>query len=210
MRYYNKDYFEHQKEIGKFEGKAGLFKFKDYIEPGDTVIDFGCGGGYLLENLSCGKKIGIEPNKAAHETAKRNAHEVYSGIEEVPDNLADVVISNHVLEHVLCPLESIKLLKSKVKVDGKLVFVVPHQTPGEDFRENDINKHLYTWNPLTFGNLFKAAGYNIVKVDTIRHTWPPGYKTIRKLFGSSVFHLASRIYAILRNSYQIRVIAEKT
>lgn len=209
MRYYNKDYFDYQKEIGEFEGEAGLFKFKNYIAPGDTVIDFGCGGGYLLMNLSCTRKIGIEPNRAARETAKKNVHEIYSSIEKVPDNLADVVISNHVLEHVTCPLESIRLLKSKVKVGGKLIFVVPHQTPGERFIEKDINKHLYTWNPLTFGNLFKEAGYNIIKVDTIRHKWPPGYKKIRKLFGSSVFHFASRIYAIFRNSYEIRVIAEK-
>jgi len=209
MRYYNKDYFDRQKEIGEFEGEAGLFKFKDYIKPTDNVIDFGCGGGYILKNLSCNKKIGIDPNKTAQETATRNNIEVYSSIEEVPDNFANVVISNHVLEHVLCPFERLSLLKRKIKVGGKLIFVVPHQTPGEDFRENDINQHLYTWNPLTLGNLFKLAGYNIVKVDTIRYRWPPGYKTIRKLFGRNIFHLASRIYAIFRNSYQIRVVAEK-
>jgi len=209
MRYYNKDYFDRQKEIGEFEGEAGLFKFKDYIKPTDNVIDFGCGGGYILKNLSCNKKIGIDPNKTAQETATRNNIEVYSSIEEVPDNFANVVISNHALEHILCPFERLSLLKRKIKVGGKLIFVVPHQTPREDFRENDINQHLYTWNPLTLGNLFKLAGYNIVKVDTIRHRWPPGYKTIRKLFGRNIFHLASRIYAIFRNSYQIRVVAEK-
>lgn len=209
MSYYNKDYFDRQKGIGELEGETGLFKFKDYIKPTDIVIDFGCGGGYLLKRLSCNRKIGIEPNKTAQETAKRNDIEVYSSIEEIPDNFADAVISNHVLEHVLCPFESLSLLKRKVKFGGKLIFVVPHQTPREAFRENDINQHLYTWNPLTLGNLFKAAGYNVVKVDTIRHTWPPGYKIIRKLFGRNVFHFASRIYAIFRNSYQIRIIAEK-
>jgi SAM-dependent methyltransferase len=209
MSYYNKDYFDRQKEIGELEGETGLFKFKDYIKPTDTVIDFGCGGGYLLKSLSCNGKIGIEPNKTAQETAKRNGIEVYSSIEEIPDNFADAVISNHVLEHVLCPFESLSLLKRKVKFGGKLIFVVPYQTPREGFRENDINQHLYTWNPLTLGNLFKAAGYNVVKVDTIRHTWPPGYKIIRKLFGRTLFHFASRIYAILKNSYQIRIIAEK-
>jgi SAM-dependent methyltransferase len=209
MSYYNKDYFDRQKKIGEFEGETGLFKFKDYIKPTDIVIDFGCGGGYLLKSLSCNGKIGIEPNKTAQKTAKRNDIEVYSSIEEIPDNFADVIISNHVLEHVLCPFESLSLLKRKVKFGGKLIFVVPHQTPSEGFKENDINQHLYTWNPLTLGNLFKAAGYNVVKVDTIRHTWPPGYKIIRKLLGRNLFHFISRIYAILKNSCQIRIIAEK-
>ena len=209
MGYYNRDYFNWQKEIGEFEGKTGLFKFKDYIKPTDSVIDFGCGGGYLLKNLSCSKKIGIDANKTAQEAAKENELKVYSSIEKIPDNFADVVISNHVLEHVLCPFESLILLRKKVKVGGKLIFVVPHQTPRERFRETDINQHLYNWNPLTLGNLFKMAGYNIVKVDTIRHKWPPGYRIIRNLFGEKFFHLISRIYAVCRNSYQIRVVAEK-
>lgn len=209
MGYYNKDYFNWQKEIGEFEGETGLFKFKDYIGPADSVIDFGCGGGYLLKNLSCSRKIGIEPNKAAQETAKRNGIEVYSSIEEIPDNFADAVISNHVLEHVLCPFESISSLRRKVKVGGKLIFVVPHQTLRERFRETDVNQHLYNWNPITLGNLFKTAGYNIIKIDTIRHRWPPGYKKIRKFFGGKFFYIVSRIYAIFRSSYQIRIIAEK-
>ena len=209
MKHYNEDYFDRQKEIGEFEGEAGIFKFKDYIGPEDSVLDFGCGGGYLLKNLSCGKKIGVEPNRAARATAKKNDVEVYSSIEEVPDNFANVVISNHVLEHVLSPLESLHLLKRKVKVGGKLVFVVPHQNPRERFRENDTNQHLYTWNPLTLGNLFKLAGYDIIKVDTIRHVWPPAYRRIRKLLGRKTFYLVSRINALFRNSYQIRVVAKK-
>jgi SAM-dependent methyltransferase len=209
MKHYNEDYFDRQKEIGEFEGKVGLFKFKDYIKSTDRVIDFGCGGGYLLNSISCDKKIGIEPNKAAHESAKRNELEVYSNIEEVPDNFADVIISNHVLEHVLCPFENLSSLKSKIKAGGKLIFVVPLQLPHERFKENDTNQHLYNWNPLTLGNLFKMAGYNIIKIDTIRHRWPPGYRIIRNLFGEKFFHLFSRIYAVCRNSYQIRIVAEK-
>ena len=45
------DYFDFQASIGEFGGWANVTKFSDYVAPGDTVLDFGCGGGYLLKNL---------------------------------------------------------------------------------------------------------------------------------------------------------------
>ena len=56
--------------IGKnsavFGGIANSFKFKKNVKPEYTVIDFGCGGGFLLKNLNCKKKFGIEINTSAH------------------------------------------------------------------------------------------------------------------------------------------------
>ena len=59
--YYQEDYFEnYQKKIGEFGGKANLFKFKKYIKLSDTVLDFGCGGGFLLKFLDCKNKANIK------------------------------------------------------------------------------------------------------------------------------------------------------
>ena len=49
-----------------FGGKANAFKFKRSIKPTDYVIDFGCGGDYLLENLDWIKRMGIKVNPSAH------------------------------------------------------------------------------------------------------------------------------------------------
>ena len=57
--HYNKDYFDWQKNIGAFGGWANSYKFKNTIKKCDVVLDFGCGGGFLLSNLVCKKKIGI-------------------------------------------------------------------------------------------------------------------------------------------------------
>ena len=66
--YYDKEYFDlYQKEIGEFGGMANLFKFKKYINDNDTVLDFGCGGGFVLKNLNCKEKIGIDLNSVARE-----------------------------------------------------------------------------------------------------------------------------------------------
>lgn len=128
---YNKKYFNWQKDIGKFGGLANKFKFEEHIEKDDVVVDFGSGGGYLLGVVECRDKLGIEINKVARREASSNDIRSVSSIDEVDDDYADVIISNHALEHVDCPLEIIKRLKPKLKNEGKIIFVVPHQGPRE-------------------------------------------------------------------------------
>lgn len=61
--YYDNEYYNnYQREIGEFGGKANIFKFKKYISTNDSVLDFGCGGGFLLNNLDYKYKVGIEIN----------------------------------------------------------------------------------------------------------------------------------------------------
>jgi hypothetical protein len=65
----------------------------------------GAGGGFLILNLKeCDEKLGVEINPLAREEAlnERNIHLVAS-CSDLPDMWADVIISNHALEHVFCP-----------------------------------------------------------------------------------------------------------
>lgn len=206
---YSEDYFNWQKDIGVFGGIANLFKFAPFISTQDNVLDFGCGGGFLLDQIECSDKVGVEISDIAREYAKSRGLAVYKHISDVPDEFATVIISNHVLEHVECPLESVKALYSRLALFGKIIFVVPHQSPNEKYRADDKNQHLYTWNPQTLGNLFKAAGYQNIFVDVIRHKWPPNYARLHALLGQRGFDWVCRAYAIYKHNYQIRIIAER-
>jgi SAM-dependent methyltransferase len=206
--HYDKEYFDWQRDQGKFGAIADRFKFDPYIREHDAVLEFGCGGGYLLNAIPASVKMGIEINDHARLVASQSDIDVVANISEVPDHFADVLISNHVLEHVHSPYEVLSKLRAKIKKGGRSVFVVPHQGPDEKYRPDDINMHLYTWNPLTLGNLFASTGYDVLQVDTIRHRWPPGFWRIYNTFGLQVFHALSRIYAYLRKSYQIRVVSK--
>jgi SAM-dependent methyltransferase len=207
--YYDKDYFDWQKNMGAFGGTAELFKFEKYITSQDNVLDFGCGGGYLLHNLNCKRKVGIEINDTARIEIVNSGICAVKYPSDVEDNFADVLISNHALEHVESPYHILKELYPKLKYGGKVIFVVPHQKPSEKYIENDINNHLYTWNPLTLGNLFKQAGYKVQKVDVIRHRWPPFYTKVRSACGFSLFNTVCKMYAYFRVNYQIRIVAIK-
>ncbi len=206
---YDEEYFEWQRRIGRFGGTANAFKFRPYVGPADIVLDFGCGGGYLLAGLNCAQRIGVEINDAARREAERLGITVYKDIGDVPDESVTVIISNHALEHVECPLYTLRALLPKLKPGGKAVFVVPHQGPHEPYTPGDPNQHLYTWNPLTLGNLFAAAGYVEITVDLIRHRWPPGYERWYRLLGQRGFDVLCRLYAVLSGNYQLRAVAKR-
>src|SRR5262245_50171420 len=103
--YYDDNYFAWQAPLGEFGGWANQSKFNDYISAESRVLDFGCGGGLLLKNMQCRKRVGVEVNPVAAGTAKTNGVEVYRTVEEVPDEYVDIIISNNALEHTLYPLQ---------------------------------------------------------------------------------------------------------
>jgi len=208
--HYDDDYFNWQSEAGEFGGWANQTKFIKYIAQDDVVLDFGCGGGYLLKNIDCKKRLGVEINPLAAETAKRNGVEVYSKVEDVQDESIDVIISNHALEHALQPLDELRELKKKLKVGGKVIFVVPCENISMRYKSDDINHHLYSWSPMCLGNLFVEAGYSLIESKAYIHKWPKRSVLIRRIGGRRLFDLACRIYGRLsRSSFQVRAVGKK-
>jgi SAM-dependent methyltransferase len=208
--HYGEDYFSWQKNIGAFGGVANLFKFVEYISSTDTVLDLGSGGGYLLSNIVCARKLGIEINPIARLNAaeKANIKSVESA-KDVPDDYADVIISNHALEHMYSPLDVLKAIRPKLKNGGKLILVVPSEPHEQAWDPNDINKHIFTWNPMTLGNLVSLAGFQVIKVEPIQHQWPPDFIQVWERLGEAAFHEACRTQAIKNGNYQIRIVATR-
>lgn len=211
--YYDADYFNWQKSLGAFGGWANAFKFKKSIAPQDTVIDFGCGGGFLLHNLDCKNKIGIEPNASAAESVRKLGIKHFSSpvdaIYELGDGVADVIISNSALEHTLNPLQEIKNLLPLLRRGGTIHFFVPCDSIHYQYNPKDINYHLFSWSPQNLGNLFTEAGYSVEYSRPYIHKWPPCYEKLAK-FGWPLFNLACKIYGrIERSWYQVEVRAKR-
>ena len=113
--HYKTKYFNWQKKIGMVGGKINADKFARYINPNDVVLDFGCGGGYLLGNLSCKKKIGVEINPVARKEARKNKNlEIHSSIKLLKNGMVDKVISNHALEHTKRPIDELEIGRAHV------------------------------------------------------------------------------------------------
>jgi len=216
--HYGGEYFHWQSEIGRFGGWANLSKFAPFVRHNMRVLDFGCGGGYLLYHLDCREKLGIEINPVARDAAERNSISAVSSTAEVEDGWADLIVSNHALEHCEYPLGELRELFRKVTPGGTIVFFVPSESIRHRFRKNDPNHHLYSWSPMSAANLFAEAGFRVLESKAYLHVWPPSGlpKLLRRVGGRFLFELGCRAYGTLTylglsptSVSQIRIIAQR-
>ncbi len=205
---YNQEYFDWQRTVGEFGGKANHFKFATHVKPTDIVLDFGCGGGYLLKNLECAQRIGVEINPVAAQTAIENGVECHPSLDTVQDGLINIAISNHALEHGQRPFDTLRYLRKKLKPNGLLVIVVPCEATTLSFDPKDTNQHIYTWNPQLMGNLAQQAGYIVESVSPIHHKWPTNFLQLQKHFGWGIFHFIARLKGkSKKNDFQVKLVA---
>jgi SAM-dependent methyltransferase len=209
--HYDENYFAWQSSIGEFGGWANQTKFTQYIKDDCDVLDFGCGGGFLLDGIRCRKKVGVEINPSAAEAARSKGIEVFECAEKVPDDYVDTIISNNALEHTLLPLGELQVLYRKLRKGGRIIFVVPCESISYRYKPKDVNHHLYSWSPMCLGNLFTEAGFSVIESKPYIHKWPPKYRLIAKLGGRRLFEIAAGIYGrVERSWFQVRIVAEKS
>ena len=96
------------------------------------ILDFGCGWGGFLNNIKNYKSLsGVELRKECLEYIKKNIKKI-----NISNNINsfkhkfDIITMFHVLEHIPYQIETLKILKSKLKKKGKIIIEVPH---AEDF-----------------------------------------------------------------------------
>jgi SAM-dependent methyltransferase len=209
-RHYDSTYFSWQSEVGSFGGWANRSKFDTYVMATNRVIDFGCGGGFLVSQLPCAERMGVEVNPVAADAARSKGVRVFSSSAELPDGVADIVISNHALEHALNPLEELKQLYRALVPSGRIVFYVPCETIRMKYVPGDRNHHLFSWSPLCLGNLFTEAGFLVEECTPYIHKWPRHYEWIARTFGRTGFEVACRLSGRLsRDWFQVRLIGRK-
>ena len=207
--HYGEKYFAEQRKSGEFGAKANIDFFQKYIREHDSVIDFGCGGGFYLDAIECEDKIGVEINPVARAIAQEK-FPVYAELSETADNWADVVISSHALEHTYDPFDKLKLVLKKLKPGGLAVFLVPCERYDNRYVEDNYDQHLYTWSPLNLGNLFRHAGFEVVSCEHVARLWPPKYELVQKLVGWSMFHVFCKIYGRINlRLTQVHIVAKK-
>ena len=208
--HYDDEYFKWQKQHGIFGAVANQVKFRGYLNGQyKKVLDFGCGGGYLLaQSKSNIEKFGVEINEVAREEAHRNGISCFKSSYELPSDYFDLAISDNALEHTENPLGELKEIHRSIKPGGTIVIVVPFDRFSFDPR--DHNKHLFSWSPMNLGNALVAAGFDVIESREFRHKWVPYQEKFTRLFGWKAFHLACRAWASIDRSWsQSRAIAIK-
>ena len=187
--------------------------FQPFIKETDTVLDFGCGTGGVLGRINCAKKIGIEVNAPSIKEAEEQGIKVFDDISKVKDQSIDIAISNHALEHVPNPADQITQIARTLKPGGKAILVVPAENPASirfsKWVKDDPDQHIYSWTPLSFGNLINQCGLEIERC----YRRPIGYsKFIEPVaeMNEQAFQVARRGVAFLLDRYEVACIAKKS
>ena len=208
--HYNKKYFSWQSEVGLFGAIANQIKFRNYIKEDKKILDFGCGGGYMLSTFRNIKKYGVEINSIAKKIAEKKGLVVFSSTRKLPNNFFDLIISNNALEHTDNPFIELKELYRSLRKGGTICIVVPLDTLKYKYKKNDKDFHLYSWSPMNLGNLLTSAGFKVIESKPFIHKWFPFHKTIKKFISWKTFHFLCKIYGRIDNKWsQVRAVATK-
>lgn len=200
----NADFYRRQQVQLYFQGQTS---------PDDVVVDFGCNDGLFLALVDGKRKIGIEVNAAAREQCVSEDIEMLADPTEVPDGIADVVISNHCLEHTLSPLAALDDIHRMLRPGGKLVLVLPfddwRSKIHRRWRSDDPDNHLFTWSPMNLGNLLTEAGFRIEKVEHTRYAISNRFEPVYNLFGRRGLLFAAHVFSRYRRRTETFAIAFK-
>lgn len=196
-----------QRTSGRRGAALTLPTFQPHVGADDRVVDFGCGGGWLLELLDAGEKVGIEVNPTARAEATARGLDTRRSLTELPDGYADVVISNHALEHTREPFATLRDVNRVLRAGGRLVIVLPIDDWHRRVDPADINGHLFTWAPQTIFNLLTEAGFVDVRPTVSTFAWPPRADLLAKY--PPVYRVAGTGWSIVRRIRETRTTARK-
>ena len=204
-----KQYAESVQRNRAAEGAINRDKFAKYVDPGDTVLDFGCANGGLLLALPASERIGIEVNAATRVEAQHAGLQVHESLSSVQDRSVDVAITNHALEHVLAPYDALVELRRVLRSTGRLVVCVPADDwrNAPKWRPGDPNHHVYAWTPLTLGNFLVEAGFAPVSVRIRHRAWPRRYVQLNCCLPRPIWEAVCFIWAFGRRRREIMAVA---
>lgn len=209
----------------KFDGRMSLGRqfqaeyFLAHCRADYHVVDFGCGDGTTLRMLPAAKKVGIEINPVCHDKIRKFNEsidvpiEIQTDLGDLDSESADLLVSNHCLEHVPSPLETLQQIHRILKPGSTFVLVVPfddwRSKQNKNWVLDDTDQHLFTWCPRSLGNIVMRAGFQIESCRVSTQAWSPRIFFVDRYFGRSAFKLACRLYAMLSNRRELACVATK-
>jgi 2-polyprenyl-3-methyl-5-hydroxy-6-metoxy-1,4-benzoquinol methylase len=156
-------------------GKTGIrepYEFcRAVVEKGSRVLDVGCGyGGTLRPFASAGAKThGIEPSPHRARIAGMLGAKVSGiGIEELaPETFGgpmDLVLTNHVLEHIVDPYEYLSRVGAVLRPGGYLFIGVPNAANDFLLQHVFYALHVHLFSRASLELMLRRAGFEVERV----------------------------------------------
>lgn len=140
-------------------------RFLQSLSISNQVIDYGCGTGKIVKSLrSLGFNIyGFEPDTKVESTYKSSY--IYNNLEECAKKCFDIMLLNHVIEHISATDVFFSFLENRLSVNGKLIVRTPNARSilRCAFKENwvgyDYPRHKYIYTMSSLQLLFRHLGF---------------------------------------------------
>lgn len=168
--------------------KQKLLLLNSFKSSSKSVLDFGAGTGDFLKICKNNnwQVLGIEPSAEARENAVKKGVHLKENLLDVTNQKFDVITLWHVLEHVENLKNTIKVLKSLLQPEGRIVVAVPN------YKSYDAAFYKEHW-----------AAY-----DVPRHLWHFSQKSIHKLFLEAEM-IVEETLPMKFDSYYVSLLSEK-
>gem|GEM_PF-2409393 len=144
------------------------------------LLDVGCGNGkWLLLHQQIGWQAdGVEPAPTACAEAQRLGLNVYHGtLADVPaDRRYDVIVFNHVLEHLTDPVANLRAAAQRLAPGGRIEARTPNLASlgfrlyGNCWYPFDAPRHILHFTPATLARAGEAAGLRLVSLHSRTQT----------------------------------------
>jgi SAM-dependent methyltransferase len=185
-------------------------KFRELAETTDSdVLEVGIGPGWNLIRMPAHRRVGQDVTLAYAEQLRAQGVEFVSDLSQLSGQQFDVVILSHVLEHLLEPAKKLAELREFLKPRGRLLLIVPLESPVRKVSKTDNNHHLFSWNVQTLNDLLDACGYAVTSSNVIRSGFDrfAAVVSVRLGGGFRLYKLLLLLLRTIRPCHEIQVIA---
>ena len=155
-------------EIASIHGKR--------LESGGVILDFGCGYGALLDKyrkrFGC-ETIGADFNADVLAGVAARGHRAVQASDVdtvIPRASVDLVVMNHVLEHLYAPADTLRALKRAMQPGAVIDIATPNpvglssKTFGAHWFGLDAPRHIILFAPSVAAELLRTCGFHDVRV----------------------------------------------
>lgn len=137
------------------------------------ILDLGGGSGVLLSHfIETGKKCFVVDYYKRPIAGVEYLGKTLNDIPE--DKKFDVIVSSHVLEHVVDPAAIIQEVKQRLRPNGLFYLEVPSELKGGSPVREDPVTHINFFSPSSAKSLMILSGFKVLKADSVASIFETG------------------------------------
>jgi ubiquinone/menaquinone biosynthesis C-methylase UbiE len=203
------EYLESNDLYSAWSDYAAYTYFRDVL-PGEYILEFGGGLGNNLARIAKKAEVWmVEPSEIGCSKALQTGIKVAADLNDIPIKEFDYILCRHVLEHLDNPLSILRDLLGRLRKNGVFILILPVEKIDLAPIKEEIDYHLYAWNPRTVSNLLQRAGFQMLQYKYNYYTGRRILMPIYHSIGLKAYAFGMQILGRLFHARELIVLAKR-